>query len=420
MQSKLLSNLESQDFLRSFIEEMDKNLSLDDFFSITLDLICNYFSFSSSCVILANFNLTENSESKVNSYYVSKEFYSLHQTIKLLENIIPCYHSLLINGNYVTLSDRAKSLPKNVSEILKEYELNFLGLVPINYRKKYLGTIIFFQQNYEDQLTEIKLNLLSSISTLYGIFLHQIHLETTLKEEQKINTKLKINASKREYLLQMNHELKTPMTSIIGFAKMLKQQIYGELNPKQMEYTKKIYDAGIYLLALINDLLDITKIEANKEKLFIEKIVIEEICQASLSLVQVKAKEQKLTLNLVIDSDINYFYGDTRKLQQILVNLLSNAVKFTETGGVTLKVEKKLTTLEFSVIDTGIGIKKSAQQKIFQPFFQLKTHLHKRHRGTGLGLALSIKLARLHGGDITLISEEGKGSCFTCHLPLKL
>lgn len=418
MPSKLFSQVKLSEFLIAFIQEMENNISLGNLFKNTLDLICNYLSFSSSCLILEKINLRENSEVMVNNYYFSSNSYSLHKNLKILENIIQYHQPCLIKNNYILLNNHLENLPLKFSTLRQDCHLNFLLLIPVIYRTKYLATLICHHENCNYQLTEEKINLLKAVATQYGIVIHQTQLEIALKQQEKINANLQISASKNEYLLQMNHELRTPMTAIIGFAKMLQKQIYGALNPKQMQYITEIYDSGIYLLELINDLLDITKLEANKEELFIEKIQVKEICQASLSLVEVKAQEQELSLNLVIDNEINYCYADARKLKQILVNLLSNAVKFTEKGGVTLKVEKKLKNLTFSIIDTGIGIKKSDQEKLFKPFVQLPTHANQKHKGSGLGLALSIKLARLQGGDITLISEEGKGSCFTYSFPL--
>jgi len=218
----------------------------------------------------------------------------------------------------------------------------------------------------------------------------------------------------------MNHELRTPIAAVIGFAKMLQQRLYGELNPKQAQYIDAIYQSGTYLLELVSDFLDITKIQAQKEELFIEKILVDELCESSLALVKSKAEEDKIDLNLEINSNIDYCFADQRRIKQILVNLLSNAVKFTEKGSVTLSVKKETNNLLFNVIDTGIGIDVQSQTKLFQPFAQLRNSLQNKHRGSGLGLVISRELARLHGGDITVQSEKNKGSCFTLSLPTNL
>ncbi|MGL5032784.1 MAG: ATP-binding protein, partial [Microcystaceae cyanobacterium] len=138
----------------------------------------------------------------------------------------------------------------------------------------------------------------------------------------------------------------------------------------------------------------------------------------AFSMIQNQAKEQGLALNLELGPDVNICMTDQKRLKQILLNLLSNAIKFTERGSVTLKVERDRNQLIFRIIDTGIGIKKADQSRLFQPFQQIPNALNRKRQGTGLGLALSRKLAQLYGGDITVVSEEGKGSCFSLHLPI--
>jgi signal transduction histidine kinase len=224
-------------------------------------------------------------------------------------------------------------------------------------------------------------------------------------------------AAKQEFISNLNHELRNPIAAILGFARMLKEEIYGSLNAKQMQYVSGIASTGEHLLELVNDYLDLAKIEAQKEELYLENLAVEDICRASLAIVEEKARQKGLELILKINKKVDFCVADKLRLKQILVNLLSNAVKFTQEGSVTLKVKFCSNTLEFQVIDTGIGISQSDFDKLFQPFQQIHTPLHRLHKGTGLGLALSKKLARLHGGDITITSEVGKGSCFTLFIP---
>jgi signal transduction histidine kinase len=206
---------------------------------------------------------------------------------------------------------------------------------------------------------------------------------------------------------------------ILGFARVLEEQIYGILNDKQLQYMNLIANSGAYLKDLINDFLDLSRIDADKEELSLEKFAVEDLCLASLSLVQQRAEEGGLDCRLEIAKNVNFCRADQRRLKQILVNLLANAIKFTETGSVTLKVECEKQQLIFSIIDTGIGIELEDQKKLFRPFGQIKKHsLTRKHKGSGLGLALSRKLAQLHGGDITLTSEIGKGTCLMVVIPL--
>ena len=232
------------------------------------------------------------------------------------------------------------------------------------------------------------------------------------KQEQE-----QANAATQEFISHLNHELRSPIAAILGFARMLKEQIYGSLNDKQMQYIQAMATTGEHALDLINDYLDLAKVNADKEELEPEKLAVEDICRASLAIVAEKARQKRLKLNLDIDREVDFCLADKLRLQQILVNLLSNAVKFTQEGSVTLRITPQGQNLQFSVIDTGIGISEANQKKLFQPFQQIKNSACREEKGTGLGLALSRKLAILHGGDIVLTSTEGKGSCFTLYIP---
>ncbi len=223
--------------------------------------------------------------------------------------------------------------------------------------------------------------------------------------------------SKEEYFSHLNHELRSPIAAILGFAGMLKDEIYGALNAKQMQYVCAALTTGEHLLDLVNDYLDIAKINANREELYRENLPVEDICQASLAIVQEKARKKGLDLILNIGDNIDFCFADKLRLKQVLVNLLTNAVKFTESGSVTLEVTLDQKMLNFSVIDTGIGISEEDCQKLFQPFQQINNSSNRRNKGTGLGLALSKKLAQLHGGDIVLTSKIGNGSCFCVSIP---
>jgi signal transduction histidine kinase len=225
------------------------------------------------------------------------------------------------------------------------------------------------------------------------------------------------NRTKSEFLANMNHELRTPLTAIIGFSSVLLEKLFGPLNDKQEQYVKGIHKCGYQQLNLINDLLDLAKIEAGREELDIVTLSVEPICQDCLAVIREQAIIRGLELLLEIAPDVTICNADERRLRQILLNLLSNAVKFTEYGFVKLKVEKKSGFINFAVIDTGIGIAPEDQPKLFHTFQQVGSDRDRQRQGTGLGLALSRNLARLHGGDITLQSELGKGSNFTLVIP---
>lgn len=226
--------------------------------------------------------------------------------------------------------------------------------------------------------------------------------------------------AKDEFLANMSHELRTPLNGILGMAEILLEEQRGSLNERQHAYVTLIDSSGQHLLSLINDVLDLSKVEAGKLELDTENVVLEGLCQSSLAFIRQPAHKKNILVNYVPDLAITALRADSRRLKQILVNLLNNAVKFTPEGGrVTLEIhaDREEGIVEFSVRDTGIGISASNQQRLFQPFTQVDTSLSRQYEGTGLGLALVKRLTELHGGTVFVESEVGRGSCFTVSLP---
>lgn len=226
------------------------------------------------------------------------------------------------------------------------------------------------------------------------------------------------NRAKSEFLTHMSHELRTPLTGILGFANILNEQVFGPLTEKQTQYVEGITTCGQHLLDLINDLLDLSKIEDGKDDLYLEPVVIQEVCDACFSMIREAADKKGLQLFLTIDVNTPVCVADKRRLRQILSNLLSNAVKFTDRGFVHLSIQRVDEAIHFSVMDTGIGIAPHDQARLFQSFLQIDGGLNRKYEGTGLGLTLACKLAQLHGGEITVTSEVSKGSCFVFVLPI--
>lgn len=223
--------------------------------------------------------------------------------------------------------------------------------------------------------------------------------------------------AKSEFLAHMSHEIRTPLNTVIGLTQMLQREIYGELNLKQRDYVNRIKSSGDHLLELINDILDLSKIEAGKEELEFAPVEIEPFCRSCLKLVQERAHEKGLQLVSRIETHVKTCITDERRLKQMLLNLLSNAIKFTPSGTVSLIVEGDAETVAISVVDTGIGIPSDRLSLLFEPFRQVRDCHQCNVQGTGLGLALTRHLARLHGGDIRVESEPQRGSRFTIYLP---
>ena len=218
---------------------------------------------------------------------------------------------------------------------------------------------------------------------------------------------------KSEFLASASHELRTPLNAIIGFSGILKKRMFGDLNEKQAEYVEDIYTSGNHLLSLINDLLDLAKVESGRIELDVKQFDLPSALENSITLLRERANRHGILIDLAIDERLSSFMGDERKLKQIMLNLLSNAVKFTPDGGrISVKAGPVDGGVQISVSDTGVGIKPEDQQVIFEEFCQVGDDSHKRE-GTGLGLTLTKKLVELHGGRIWVESEAGKGSTFT-------
>ena len=227
------------------------------------------------------------------------------------------------------------------------------------------------------------------------------------------------NRHKSEFLANMSHELRTPLNAIIGFSEVLQERLFGELNEKQAEYTTDILTSGQHLLSLINEILDLSKVEAGRMELELASFDLPLAIDNARTFVRERAVKHGITLDVDVDDRLGEYVGDERKIKQILLNLLSNAVKFTPEGGrISISANKTESGAEISVSDTGIGIPPAEQPTIFEEFRQVGgDYVHKKE-GTGLGLTLAKKFVELHGGKIWVESEMGKGSTFIFTLPV--
>ena len=321
-----------------------------------------------------------------------------------------------------------------------EYLINILlVLVPLSGRFIYQGAD-------HDSTIGVILLMFGGFMALLGLNIHQLYAElltlrfekddpieelrsdiSSQKRAAETTTQLRAQAeaagaAKSEFLANMSHELRTPLTAIIGFSELLAEQFFGKLNEKQLGYVREIFDAGHLLLQLINDILDLSKVESGKMELRVSSVRLSQLFENCLNLVRGRAGRHGLELDLVIQEDLAgiEILADEIKLKQILVNLLTNATKFTPSGGrIRLEAERTGDELIIRVSDSGIGLKLADQQRIFEPFERLDSSLSSQESGTGLGLALVRRLVWLHGGSVWVQSEgEGKGSSFSFIIPL--
>ena len=234
--------------------------------------------------------------------------------------------------------------------------------------------------------------------------------------EARLNAE-SLNRAKSEFLANMSHELRTPLNSIIGFSELLTEGNFGELNEKQSRYANNISNSGKHLLTIINDILDLSKIEAGEMVLNYGDVSDRKLIDEIITILKPLASKNELFLERKNIEDI--IQADQSKLKQIMINLVGNSVKFTPAGGyVYLSTYMKNNRLHIQVEDTGIGISRENQKILFEPFKQLDSSLSRQYDGTGLGLSLVRKLVEMHNGEVTVKSEEGKGSIFTIILPL--
>ncbi len=225
---------------------------------------------------------------------------------------------------------------------------------------------------------------------------------------------------KSEFLANMSHELRTPLNAIIGFSEVLLERMFGELNEKQEDYLKDIHASGRHLLLLINDILDLSKVEAGRMELEISRFDLPAAIGNALTLVRERGQRHKITFGLDLGADLGEVTADERKLKQVLLNLLSNAVKFTPEGGrIDVSARRDTDQVVIAVRDTGIGIAPEDRDAVFEEFRQVGSDYTKKQEGTGLGLALAKRFVELHGGRIWLESEPGKGSTFSFTIPIR-
>jgi len=301
-------------------------------------------------------------------------------------------------------------------QMLERFGFRASLAVPLLREDRIIGGLVVRRKSTGEFRPEV-IELLKTFATQSVLAIQNARLFREIEEKSRQIESA--NRHKSEFLANMSHELRTPLNAIIGFSEVLGERLFGELNEKQAEYTDDILTSGRHLLSLINEILDLSKVEAGRMELETTTFDLPLAIDNARTFVRERATNHEITLDVKVDERIGDIVGDERKIKQILLNLLSNAVKFTPQGGrITISARPIAAAVEISVTDTGIGIAEQDQPKVFEEFRQVGNDNAKKIEGTGLGLTLAKKFVELHGGRIWVESELGKGSTFVFTLPI--
>jgi signal transduction histidine kinase len=301
-------------------------------------------------------------------------------------------------------------------QMLERFGFRASLAVPLLREDRIIGGLVVRRKSTGEFRPEV-IELLKTFATQSVLAIQNARLFREIEEKSKQIEAA--NRHKSEFLANMSHELRTPLNAIIGFSEVLQEKLFGELNEKQSEYTDDILTSGRHLLSLINEILDLSKVEAGRMELELATFDLPLAIDNARTFVRERATRHGIALDVNVDDRLGDFLGDERKIKQILLNLLSNAVKFTPEGGrIGIDARQSNGSVEISVTDTGVGIAPEDQPKVFEEFRQVGSDYAHKVEGTGLGLTLAKKFVELHGGKIWVESEAGKGSTFTFTLPI--
>jgi GAF domain-containing protein len=319
------------------------------------------------------------------------------------------------------LFDDETPLPRDLylkqQYLLKGLRTNRFLIIPMIARGETVGVFAGDNKPSGRPIARETVELLQTFASHAAVAIANARLFQTIEEKSReLET---ASRHKSEFLANMSHELRTPLNAIIGFSEVLLERMFGEVNDKQTEYLRDILESGRHLLSLINDILDLSKIEAGRMELELTDFHLPAALDNALTLVRERAGRRGIRLQATVDERLGDVRADERKIKQVVLNLLSNAIKFTPEGGrIDVRAEPSEGVVEVSVSDTGVGIAPQDQEAVFEEFRQVGT-ADKKVEGTGLGLSLARKFIELHGGRIWVKSEVGRGSTFTFTIPVR-
>ncbi len=358
------------------------------------------------------------------------------------------YAPLYLQGRYAAMEDIYQLESQCHTDVLAQFQVRANLIMPLLDGDNLWGLLCIHQCRGTRQWQPFEIDLTQHLGSQLAIAIQQASLYEQLQQElterqqaqnqlternqQLAVTNIELERATRlkdEFLANMSHELRTPLNAILGMTEGLQDEIFGIVNERQLQALDTIEGSASHLLSLINDILDVAKIESGQIKLEYSHVAVEQLCSSSLTFVKQQALKKHIQLNTQIPPHLPDLFVDEIRMRQVLLNLLTNAVKFTPEGGtVTLAVSllsqaedpARPTSLHIAITDTGIGIAPENISKLFKPFVQIDGALNRQQTGTGLGLALVKQIVELHGGQVGLTSELGVGSCFTVDLPYEL
>jgi GAF domain-containing protein len=371
-------------------------------------------------------NLSKSDGCGIFEFSPTRQAFDVVASHNLSSEFLGAIHKTTIDLGKTTIGQAAESgQPIQVADMTVAYDhpfrqftldAGFRSVLTVPMTGNHMIRGIVLLRRSPGQFDDRVVNLLTALASQSKVAIENARLFTEV--EDKSRQIEAANRHKSEFLANMSHELRTPLNAIIGFSEVLGERMFGELNEKQAEYTEDILSSGRHLLSLINEILDLSKVEAGRMELEVATFDLPLAIDNARTFVRERATKHGINLDVTVDERLGDFVGDERKIKQILLNLLSNAVKFTPEGG-RIKINAKQVdgVVEISVSDTGIGISPEDQAKIFEEFRQVGGDYAHKREGTGLGLTLAKKFVELHGGKIWVESEVGKGSTFSFTLP---
>ena len=455
-QSKIAQQLREQQTLATITNKIRESLSIKEILAVVTQQVIDVLSGDRAII----FQLFDNGNSQIVEESVHSNFLNLKAlnwdnevwSQEILDcywqgkpRIVPDVMNDIWTECLVEYSLKGQIKSKIVAPILLESHIseNHRWVATDGYKKLW-GVLVVHACAEQREWQDSEAQLLQQVANQLAIAIQQASIyeesqqeiaERKQAEQQLTETNQQLARATRlkdEFLANMSHELRTPLNSILGMNEALQEEVFGGINERQLKALQTIESSSRHLLALINDILDVAKIESGQVTLELTATDLDSLCQSSLAFIKQQALAKRIKLIPRIPKHLPEIMLDERRIRQVLINLLNNAVKFTLEGGtITLEVSQvqressttnptPLNYLKIAVIDTGIGISAENIQKLFQPFIQIDSALNRQYNGTGLGLALVKRLVEIHGGTVELTSELGVGSCFAINLPINV